>query len=98
MGEVPVKEPWHINKGVTLSTIMGVVVLLGSQIYQYGMLNEKITNLESAVEQIRTTHVPKDVVDQMMIVRDVQIVELKEDVKENQALLREVLQRLPSGD
>lgn len=90
--------PWHISRTVTLGTIIGLLVLLGSQIYQYGALNEKISSLEKSLDEMKDGHVPRETVEQMLIVRDVQIDELKEDVKQNQDLLREILTKLPNGD
>lgn len=94
----PTREPWHVSKKITISTIVGVIGIIASQIYQYGALNEKISSLEGALLEIKSGHVPRDTVDQMLIVRDVQIAELKNDVRENNRLLREILTKLPANN
>lgn len=92
------QQSWHLSKNVTLSTLVGIFVLIAGQIYQYGALHQRIDNLEKQIIELKSgkdDKVDKDVVEQMFITRDVQIIELKENIKENQRILREILTKLP---
>ena len=91
-------DSWHLSKNVTLSTLVGIFVLISGQIYQYGALNQRIDNLETQIVDMKSSKddkVDKAVVEQMFITRDIQILELKELQKENNRLLIEILQKLP---
>lgn len=89
------KIDWHLDKRVAIGSILTLVGLLFGQVYQYGVLNEKVSAMEATINSVQDTKVTKDVVEQMFITRDMQIIELKDDVKENQRLLREILKELP---
>ena len=99
------EESWHLSKGVTISTLFGLCLLVSGQIYQYGALNQKIGDLEmqiSDLKQSRELKIDKEVVEHMLITRDVQIIDLKSNIndlkvstQENQKILRQILMKLP---
>lgn len=88
------EDSWHLSKNITISTLVGIFALITGQLVQYGVWTEKIYNLERQLADMNTETVPREVVEQMFITRDMKIIEVKEDIKENQKLLREILQKI----
>ena len=94
-------EQWHISKTVSIGTIVGLVLVIAGQLYSYGALNNRIDTLEQTTESLKSDYVLKAVSDQQLLVRDAHINKLndevallRQEVKENQQLLREILTKI----
>ena len=96
------KEHWHLSRSVTISTLLSIFILFASQLYSYGKSQEKLETLSKKVEAASQDVIRKSAVEQMLKNRDIQIKNLdsglrdvKQNVKENQKLLIQILQKMP---
>ena len=93
------------SKGINIVTLIGILGIALSQLWIYGdskesdgKTKEKITNIEAQAK----THVNKAELDQRLITQEIKIQivsddvkELKDEVKENQKLLQQILREMP---
>ena len=102
------KEPWHTSKQITLATIFLLMSTIVSGIFAFGIMYQKLeqvrTTQATIISDLKVAtrdRVHKSTVEQMFENRDLKILALKEDIqelkqyqKENNVLIREVLERL----
>lgn len=91
----------RVNKYLTISTLLSIMVLLSTQVYTYGQNQLKLDTVQLA----STTHILKSELNQILETQDYKmqhvvddIKEVKQALKENQKMMIELLQRIPKKD
>lgn len=85
-----------MSKSFSLGTLWAFMLTFASVVGTYVSMQNDVQVLKNDIKTLKDNYIAKDLVDQMFITRDNKIVEVKEDVKENQKLLREILQKIHS--
>ncbi len=95
-------QHWTLNKRVPMSLIFAVVVLIATQLVVYGQTKERFEQMSKEVEAASYEYITRETVQYMFNLRDAQIErssdiakEIKQDVKENKALLQQILRDMP---
>ena len=97
-------DKWHLQKNISLGTLVTVVVLVISQIYQFAIMsaemNARLDTLDHKVEMLTDDRVHKATIDQMFNNRDMQIGALNSRldridarILESQKLLQKIADR-----
>jgi len=95
-------EHWHLSKGVSISTIGTLIAAIALGSMAFANTQNKITELQKDVTTATDQHISKESVGQMLANRDIKIQivsddvkDLKDEVKENQKLLQQILREMP---
>ncbi len=108
-GEDRREASWHLNKEVTVSTLVAIVFAFLGGVAGYTTLKADVKQIKEKVEIAADTHVEKSTLEVEMrlqqvkleaVAKDVQenrdlLGENKQTLKENQALMLQLLQRMP---
>lgn len=80
---------------ITVSALLSFIILLMTQVYTYAQNQKTLTDLES----ISKTHVVKSELIIRLEAQDYKFQVMADDIKENQKMMKEILQRTPKrGD
>lgn len=87
-------ERWHLNKNITVGTLILLATLLLTQVYAYAQSQEILSSLKSA----STNHVLKSELNLRLGTQEYKMQRMADDIKENQKMMIELLQRIPKRD